>query len=63
VDSFAAQLALVLDDPALRARLADNALVFAEACSWENVARHYEAVFSELIGHSAGTANRSERAN
>lgn len=52
--SFAMQLALVLDDPVLRERLATNALAFAESCSWENVAAQYQGVFADVIG-SSGT--------
>lgn len=61
VESFAAQLALVLDDSALRTKLASNALAFAESCSWKNVAAQYHSVFSELINQPASSAAQASR--
>jgi glycosyltransferase involved in cell wall biosynthesis len=55
VESFAAQLALVLDDSALRAKLAASALEFAESCSWQNVAKKYHSVFAEVIHQREST--------
>lgn len=63
VESFASQLALVLDDPELRTRLANKALEFAKACSWENVALQYQQVFSELIRDRGLSTNQRGQIN
>jgi len=52
--AFAAALVRLVDDPALAARLADNARSFAQRqCRWELAAERVEAICESLVGRSA----------
>ncbi len=54
VNAFAAALVRLVDDPALAARLADNARVFAQRhCRWELAAERIEAICESLVSRSA----------
>ena len=49
VDSFAHQLARLLEDPALRDSLSARAKVWVQDYSWANVASQYEDLFTALV--------------
>ncbi len=50
VDAFAAALALILSDPALRARLGAAGRVAVEEYTWERTARAYSQIYARIRG-------------
>src|SRR5208283_864702 len=60
IDELSAALEILAANPLLRERFAAaNRILTREEFSWSAVARRYEAIFNELLGHHTSERDRS----